>query len=328
MATPSSPVIGKPFHTMSSTELSERFSTAIDEEVASRSQGLAPETAQQRLQETGPNCLTVSTAGPPGTPDGQARLSPAGLVLPSSPSPLARRMQLGSPLTQPERPVEGEAKPLAPSSSSSGSPAASFIPLPESAGVPVPALAGLAHRNEVGDPEAALAATLPRETLELLLLHIMGNLRVRGVAPGVYLSPELQEHWEGWLSTVHGLKLRMQGPFFGAEAWQPHHCPGTAKVTRHTPEPVEIPAEELVCGDLVTLRGGDVAPADLTVVQATGGAELILMPLCGVLKSSPRLAFAESDSVCGFANTVPMGSVLATGSLLGVVTARGEDTTV
>ncbi|MFI7497341.1 HAD-IC family P-type ATPase [Streptomyces sp. NPDC049687] len=91
-------------------------------------------------------------------------------------------------------------------------------------------------------------------------------------------------------------------------------------------EPVEVPAEQLVRGDVIELRAGDAVPADCRVVRATG-LEADESSLTGeslpVAKSSaPNAARAVADRT----SMLYQGTTVAAGHALAVVVATGTAT--
>jgi cation-transporting ATPase I len=91
-------------------------------------------------------------------------------------------------------------------------------------------------------------------------------------------------------------------------------------------EPVEVPAEQLVRGDVIELRPGDAVPADCRVVRATG-LEADESALTGeslpVAKSSaPSAARAVADRT----SMLYEGTTVAAGHVLAVVVATGTAT--
>jgi cation-transporting ATPase I len=91
-------------------------------------------------------------------------------------------------------------------------------------------------------------------------------------------------------------------------------------------EPVTVPAEEVVPGDVVELRSGDAVPADCRVVEAVGlemdEANLTGESLPVVKTAQPSAARVPADRV----SMVYEGTAVAAGHGLATVVATGPDT--
>ena len=100
-------------------------------------------------------------------------------------------------------------------------------------------------------------------------------------------------------------------------------------IVRRDGETVEVPATELVPGDVVELGGGDVVPADGRIVEATG-LEVDEAALTGeslpVAKSSDPVA--SDTALAERTSMVYKGTNVTRGSAVVVVTATGGDTEV
>ena len=101
----------------------------------------------------------------------------------------------------------------------------------------------------------------------------------------------------------------------------------TATVLRKGEE-VELPIEELVCGDVIKLSAGDMIPADIRLYQTK---DLFVSQAAMTGESYPvekRAQYEIDDkaSETDFENMAYMGSNVVSGSALGVVVAVGNDT--
>ncbi|MFH8803570.1 HAD-IC family P-type ATPase [Streptomyces sp. NPDC017936] len=104
-----------------------------------------------------------------------------------------------------------------------------------------------------------------------------------------------------------------------------------ARVRRgHHAEPVEVPAEQLVRGDVIELRAGDAVPADCRVVKATGleADESSLtgesLPVAKGSAPNPARAVADRTSVLYQGTTVAAGHALAVVVATGTATEAGS----
>ncbi|MBO0702545.1 MAG: cation-transporting P-type ATPase, partial [Candidatus Dormibacteraeota bacterium] len=90
---------------------------------------------------------------------------------------------------------------------------------------------------------------------------------------------------------------------------------------------LEVPARELVPGDLIVLEAGDAISADCRLVEASE-LRVDMSALTGESKAVPRLAGAVADGAGGHdrPDRVYMGTWVATGRGRGLVTATGVAT--
>lgn len=101
----------------------------------------------------------------------------------------------------------------------------------------------------------------------------------------------------------------------------------TATVIRKSIE-LEIPMEEVVCGDIVKLSAGDMIPADIRLTQTK---DLFVSQAAMTGESYPVEKTAEyavntDSSETEYENIVFMGSNVISGSALGVVVTVGDET--
>ncbi|MBP1039986.1 magnesium-translocating P-type ATPase [Vagococcus sp. BWB3-3] len=102
----------------------------------------------------------------------------------------------------------------------------------------------------------------------------------------------------------------------------------TATVTRKEREKVELPIEEIVCGDIVNLSAGDMIPADIRLFQAK---DLFVSQSAMTGESQPveKIIDVDTDTdkaMTDFLNMAYMGSNVISGSAKGVVVRVGDDT--
>ncbi len=102
----------------------------------------------------------------------------------------------------------------------------------------------------------------------------------------------------------------------------------TATVSRRGKEKIEIPIDEIVCGDIVHLSAGDMIPADIRLVQAK---DLFVSQSAMTGESHPIEKFShitetKNQAVTDFQNMVYMGSNVISGAATGIVVAVGDDT--
>ena len=98
-----------------------------------------------------------------------------------------------------------------------------------------------------------------------------------------------------------------------------HQC-----IVRRAGHPVVVPVTTLVPGDVVDLRLGDVVPADIRLLSATGlecNESVITGESAAVEKSGASVP--DGTSVAELRGAALMGSVVSAGSGQGVVTATG-----
>ena len=101
----------------------------------------------------------------------------------------------------------------------------------------------------------------------------------------------------------------------------------TAAVTRKHHGTQEIPMDEIVVGDIVTLSAGDMIPADLRIVTAK---DLFISQSALTGESEPVEKLPQKQKITGAiteaSNLAFMGSNVISGSATGVVIATGNDT--
>ena len=101
----------------------------------------------------------------------------------------------------------------------------------------------------------------------------------------------------------------------------------TAAVTRKHHGTQEIPMDEIVVGDIVTLSAGDMIPADLRIVTAK---DLFISQSALTGESEPVEKLPQNQKITGAiteaSNLAFMGSNVISGSATGVVIATGNDT--
>jgi len=92
-------------------------------------------------------------------------------------------------------------------------------------------------------------------------------------------------------------------------------------------ERIEVPAKELVAGDIVTLKAGDKIPADIRLIR-TENFKVEESPLTGESTSVEKATDAlPKDTVLGDrTNMIFSGTAVATGSAQGIVVEIGEKT--
>jgi Ca2+-transporting ATPase len=90
----------------------------------------------------------------------------------------------------------------------------------------------------------------------------------------------------------------------------------------------DIPASELVLGDIVLLHGGDRVPADCRLIECANLRiqEAALTGASEPVDKSPSALGESSLPVCDQRNMAFMGTVVVAGHGLGVVTATGPHT--
>lgn len=102
----------------------------------------------------------------------------------------------------------------------------------------------------------------------------------------------------------------------------------TAAVIRKGQGPIEIPIEELVVGDIVTLAAGDMIPADLRLIQTK---DLFISQSAMTGESHPVEKIAaestlEDQATTDYQNLVFMGSNVISGTATAVIIAVGDET--
>lgn len=104
----------------------------------------------------------------------------------------------------------------------------------------------------------------------------------------------------------------------------------TATVSRKNAENIEIPIEEIVCGDIVSLSAGDMIPADVRLFQAK---DLFVSQSAMTGESQPIEKITDIDkeaivdkSLTDYANMVYMGSNVVSGAAKGIVVSVGDET--
>ena len=102
----------------------------------------------------------------------------------------------------------------------------------------------------------------------------------------------------------------------------------TAAVTRKHHGTQEIPMDEIVVGDIVTLSAGDMIPADLRIVTAKDLfiSQSALTGESDPIEKIPVVCEKEYDSITDYPNIAFMGSNVISGSATAVVVAVGDDT--
>lgn len=102
----------------------------------------------------------------------------------------------------------------------------------------------------------------------------------------------------------------------------------TATISRKGQEKIEVPIEDIVCGDIVHLAAGDMIPADIRLIQSK---DLFVSQAAMTGESHPLEKIADTDNtenkaVTDYQNIVYMGSNVVSGAATGVVVAVGDDT--
>lgn len=87
----------------------------------------------------------------------------------------------------------------------------------------------------------------------------------------------------------------------------------------------EIPTDELVVGDLVEIKTGDIVPADIRIIMCRG-LKVDNSPITGESEMQPRSAECTDNNPMETQNLVFYGTVIAEGIGTGVVIACGDDT--
>ena len=102
----------------------------------------------------------------------------------------------------------------------------------------------------------------------------------------------------------------------------------TATVTREGAGSGEIPIEEIVCGDIITLSAGDMIPADIRFLQTK---DLFVSESAMTGESNPVEKFSTTvttgnNNALEYTNLAFMGSDVVSGSALAVVISVGDHT--
>ncbi|KAK5641375.1 hypothetical protein RI129_009922 [Pyrocoelia pectoralis] len=88
---------------------------------------------------------------------------------------------------------------------------------------------------------------------------------------------------------------------------------------------IEIPTEELVLGDLVEIKGGDIVPADIRITLCRG-VKVDNSPITGESEMQPRSTECTDRDPLETQNLVFYGTHVAEGVGTGIVIACGDDT--
>lgn len=86
-----------------------------------------------------------------------------------------------------------------------------------------------------------------------------------------------------------------------------------------------VPADTLVCGDLVEVKGGDLIPADLRVVDAKG-CKVDNSMITGEAEPQQRGTECTSENPLETKNLAFFGTNCAEGTALGIVVKTGDNT--
>lgn len=101
----------------------------------------------------------------------------------------------------------------------------------------------------------------------------------------------------------------------------------TVLITREGKGAIEIPVDEVVVGDIITLNAGDIIPADVRLIQTK---DLFVSQSSLTGESEPIEKFAvdiiEDTQPLESPNLVFMGTNVVSGSAMGVVIVTGDDT--